>query len=526
MRVLSLPWLIGAAGARLLSEPDRIRLRLGVGRGKEPRTLAARIDQAVARDDLVEAERLLVLVPVSDPEHASLSAAVLLLAGEVTRAEAQARTVTQGRARARRVLRRARDLRAELASPAQLSAERAVSPSPPEARHSGSPRVLHVVKNSLPQVQAGYTLRTHAVLREQMAAGRDVRAVTRLGFPVAQGRLADRVDVVDGVEYHRLLAVRGTDVDEYARRLTAFARSQRIDLLHAATDHVNGHAARIAAGALGVPFVYEVRGFLEDSWACRHGGDARAGVTERYRWARERETQAMVAADAVITLGAAMADDIASRGVPAERIHLVPNGVDDAYVAPLRDASDLRRRLGLRDDRLWVGAVTTVQPYEGLATLVDAVALARASGIEVGAVIVGGGPGLDALRAAAPDDGSIVFVGRVPGRAAIDWYDALDAVVIPREDHRVTRLVTPLKPVEALARGRLVIASDLPALREATGGHARFTPAGDVPALAEELSLVDRHRGLGTTGRAWVESERRWHAVCRAYDDAYASANS
>jgi len=526
VRLLSLPWLVGAVGARLLSEPDRIRLRLGVGRGKEPRTLTARIDQAVARDDLVEAERLLALAPVSDPEHASLSAAVLLLAGEVTRAEAQARTVTQGRARARRVLRRARDLRAELGSPGQLSVDQAVSLSRPGARPSGPPRVLHVVKNSLPQVQAGYTLRTHAVLREQMAAGRDVRAVTRLGFPVAQGRLADRVDVVEGVEYHRLLAVRGTDLDEYAKRLTAFARSQRIDLLHAATDHVNGHAARIAAAELGVPFVYEVRGFLEDSWACRHGGDARASVTDRYRWARDRETQAMLAADAVITLGAAMADDIASRGVPVERIHLVPNGVDDAYLAPLREPSEARAHLGLRDDRLWVGAVTTVHPYEGLATLVDAVSLARASGIDVGAVIVGDGPGLRALQSAAPDDGSIVLVGRVPGHAAIDWYDALDAVVIPREDHRVTRLVTPLKPVEALARGRLVIASDLPALREATGGHARFTPAGDAQALAEELSLVDRHRELGAAGRAWVESERRWQVVCRAYDDAYASANS
>lgn len=488
--------------------------------------LATRIDVAVARDDLAEAERLLALMPVSDPEYASVAAAVLLLSGEVTRAEAQARTAPHGRARARRVLRRSRDLRAELGLSQRLSPDQVMSSSRPEARQSGSPRVLHVVKNSLPQVQAGYTLRTHAILREQMAAGHDVRAVTRLGFPVAQGRLADRVDVVDGVEYHRLLAVRGTDVDEYARRLTAFARSQRVDLLHAATDHVNGHAAGIAAGELDLPFVYEVRGFLEDSWACRHGGDARASVTERYRWARDRETQAMLAADAVITLGAAMADDIVSRGVPAERIHLVPNGVDDAYLAPLRDPSEARAHLGLRDDRLWVGAVTTVHAYEGLATLVDAVALARASGIDVGAVIVGDGPGLRALQSAAPDDGSIVLVGRVSGRAAIDWYDALDAVVIPREDHRVTRLVTPLKPVEALARGRLVVASDLPALRESTAGFARFVPAGDAHALAEELALGDRHRELGTAGRAWVESERRWQAVCRAYDDAYAAAST
>jgi glycosyltransferase involved in cell wall biosynthesis len=144
----------------------------------------------------------------------------------------------------------------------------------------------------------------------------------------------------------------------------------------------------------------------------------------------------------------------------------------------------------------------------------------------VGAVIVGDGPALRELRALDPGDGTIRWIGRVPGRSAIDWYDALDAVIVPREDHRVTRLVTPLKPVEALARGRLVIASDLPALREATGGHARFVTPSDAPALAEELVRIDDHRGLGAAGREWVLAERQWRHVCTAYLDAYAAASS
>jgi glycosyltransferase involved in cell wall biosynthesis len=386
--------------------------------------------------------------------------------------------------------------------------------------------VLHVVKNSLPQVQAGYTLRTQAVLRTQAAAGLDVCAVTRLGFPVAQGQLANRVDVVDGIPYHRLLAMRGTDVAEYGRRLAAFARSQRVDLIHAATDHVNGQAAIIAADALGLPFVYEVRGFLEDSWACRHGGDARAGATDRYQWAHDRETEAMLAADAVVTLSRSMADEIAARGVEPDRIWQVPNGVDDSYLAAPREPSSVRSALGLPDDRTWVGAVTTLHTYEGLDTLIEAVALVRAAGTDVGAVIVGDGPALRELRALDPGDGTIRWIGRVPGRSAIDWYDALDAVIVPREDHRVTRLVTPLKPVEALARGRLVIASDLPALREATGGHARFVTPSDAPALAEELVRIDDHRGLGAAGREWVLAERQWRHVCTAYLDAYAAASS
>lgn len=525
MRALSLPWLLAAAGARALSDPDRIRQRMGGGQ-RHPTSVAAQIDDAVARDDLDEAERLLALVPDGDPERMSLAAAVQFLAGDVAAAEESARSSTQGRGRARRVLRRAQAWRAELGP--DLAAARAATIATPVHRAERDaqvrPRILHVVKTSLPQVQAGYTLRTHAVLRAQRDAGWDVRAVTRLGFPVVQGHLAERRDVVDGIDYRRLLSARGSDVLQFADRLAGIARRLDIDLLHAASDHVNGHAALLATQSLDVPVVYEVRGFLEDSWACQHGGDRRAAATERYRLARARETEVMLAADAVVTLSSTMAADIVARGVPAERVHLVPNGVDDAFLAPVRDAAQVRARLGLPDDRLWVGAVTGIHAFEGLPTLVEAVRIARADGLDVGAVIVGDGPARVDLQRLLPADGSVRWIPRVDPGAARDWYDALDAVLVPRIDARVTRLVTPLKPVEALARQRLVIASDLPALREATGGHARFVAPGSAQDLAAELGEVSAHRDLAVAGRAWVSAERRWQHVCAGYRAAYASA--
>jgi glycosyltransferase involved in cell wall biosynthesis len=169
-----------------------------------------------------------------------------------------------------------------------------------------------------------------------------------------------------------------------------------------------------------------------------------------------------------------------------------------------------------------VGAITTVHSFEGLGTLLAAVLMSREEGVDVGAVIVGNGPAQGSLKRHFGEHDAIRWVDRVDVDAAIDWYDSLDAVVIPREDYRVTRLVTPLKPVEALARERLVIASDLPALREATGGHARFVAPGDVEALAAELRLIDTHRALGLAGRAWVINERQWSRVVAGYQDAYA----
>lgn len=538
MRALSLPWLIGAAGVRVRSEPDRIRMRLRVLRTSHRSDVVGLLDLAVARDDLPEARRLLGLVSLDDPRQASVHAAVELLAGEITAAEAIARGVLEApaagahgraaRARAHRVLRRARALRDELGHNPGEGAPSVVTSGASQAdRQQRSPhaplRVLHVVKNSLPYVHAGYTLRTHAILRTHRAHGIDAQAITRLGFPVVQGHLGARSDVIDGVRYRRLLSARGSDVQEYGRRLTGLARAQGVDVLHAATDHVNGQAAMIAADALHLPLVYEVRGFLEDSWACRHGGDDQASSTDRYRWSRERETDVMLAADAVITLSDTMAAEIASRGVPRDRIWIVPNGVDDTFLTEPRTQRVMQQALGLSPERVWVGAVTSLHSFEGLSTLLAAVERARRAGRDVGAVIVGDGPARHELQASSPSDGSVRWIDRVSASSTRDWYDALDAVVVPRDDLRVTRLVTPLKPVEALARGRLVIASDLPALREATGGHARFVPPGDAEALAAEFDLIDEHRDLGRRGRAWVDEHRRWSQVCEGHLAAYAS---
>jgi glycosyltransferase involved in cell wall biosynthesis len=526
MRLLNLRWILWAGFLRTMSDPDRIRLHIRGQLWRGTVGAAGLVDRAVASDDLVEAERLLDHVADSDPNRESLQAAVLLLAGHITEAEAQARvalesTSRSGRRRARRVLRRVARIRREL-----IDGATAPAPRRPVPVYRGSQRdalrVLHVLKNSLPQVQAGYTIRTQEVLRAQQAAGINAQAVTRLGFPVAQGHLAARTEVVSGVRYHRLLAADGSDVAQFGRRLAHLARQEQTDVLHAATDHVNGRAALFAAHELGCPMVYEVRGFLEDSWATRHGGDERAASSEWYTLARARESEVMRASDAVITLGPSMADEIRSRGVAAERVWIVPNAVNDRFLTPPRESGSVRAALGLPRERTLVGAITTVHSFEGLGTLLAAVLMSREEGVDVGAVIVGNGPALGSLKRHFGEHDAIRWVDRVDVDAAIDWYDSLDAVVIPREDYRVTRLVTPLKPVEALARERLVIASDLPALREATGGHARFVAPGDVEALAAELRLIDTHRALGLAGRAWVINERQWSRVVAGYQDAYA----
>ena len=198
--------------------------------------------------------------------------------------------------------------------------------------------MLHVVTNALPNTNAGYTVRTHQIAVAQRAAGMDPHVMTGCGFPVAQGRLDARSTVhLDGVVYHRLLPrllprrpdralARGLDL------ASGLVGQLGPAVLHAASNHINGQLALALREVYGLPVVYEVRGFLEDSWQSRHPGDL--SRSDIYRLSRDLETHCMREADLVVTLGQAMREEIVARGIPADRVLVVPNAVSGTRACP------------------------------------------------------------------------------------------------------------------------------------------------------------------------------------------------
>ncbi|MFW5420306.1 glycosyltransferase [Nocardiopsis sp. CNT-189] len=401
------------------------------------------------------------------------------------------------------------------------------------ARRSGL-RVLHMVTNALPHTNAGYTQRTHRIALGQRAAGLEAHVATRAGYPLSAGRPDARPRVVlDGVPYHRLLpwsAPSGGDGEVRAGVRLAGPLLDRVrpDLLHAASNHVNGRTAIELGRARGLPVVYEVRGFLEESWLSRD--PSRSTADAYYLAEREHETACMAEADLVVTLGEAMRADIVARGVPAEKVLVVPNAVDESFLEPLPDGGPVRERLGIPAGAFVVGTTTSCYGYEGLDTLVDAVALLRERGVPAHALVVGDGPELPALRRRAAEaglDGAAHFPGRVPAGEVRAHHAALDVFAVPRRDERVSRLVTPLKPVEAMAGGLPVVASDLPALRELVrpGSTGELVGAGDPAALAERLAALAAdpaaRAALGAEARARIGRDRTWTAAAHRYAEAY-----
>jgi len=396
-------------------------------------------------------------------------------------------------------------------------------------------RVLHVLDHSLP-VHSGYTFRTRAILEQQRARGWETVQVTSPKHPEYRGP----EETVEGFHFYRtaangylgrlpVLAQLGV-VTALERRLLEVARATAPDVLHAHSPCLNGLAALRAGRRLGIPVVYEVRAFWEDA-AVDHGTTRENGA--RYRLTRTLETRVLRRADAVTTICEGLKADIVARGIDPARVTVIPNAVDaDRFRSGGEPNAGLRARLGLEGKRV-VGFIGSFYAYEGLALLVEALPRILAQGSDVRVLLVGGGPQAERLAALARERGvagEVLFTGRVPHDAVPAYYDLVDVLVYPRLSMRLTELVTPLKPLEAMAQGRLVAASDVGGHRELIrdGETGVIFPAGDPEALAQAVITLLRSQSrwpeLRAAARRFVERERTWQASTARYETVYEAA--
>ena len=370
----------------------------------------------------------------------------------------------------------------------------------PTAANSAGVDVLHFLNNSAPYTQSGYTVRTARLLEAQAGAGLAVAAVTRIGYPVITGSWrVPNSSIVGGIEYHRLLpaSLERMPADRLAQQAMMLRDLvQRLSpaVLHTTTDFRNAVVVEAVARSLGIPWVYEMRGQLEKSWVARQQPECQGAAVRspRYRAWHAAEAEMARRADAVLVLSRTQMEDMRERGIPPEKMTILPNAFDMPAGIIRRSRKQARAELGLPEKRLWVGSVSAVVDYEGFETLLRAVAKRRDAGDDVGAIIVGDGVSLPGLRELARQLGvnnHVMLPGRVPVAESHLWYQALDAFAVPRKDTPVCRTVTPIKPLEALALGIPLVVSDLPALRE-VAGSGLVVPPENVEAWAAALAAV------------------------------------
>lgn len=420
------------------------------------------------------------------------------------------------------------------------------APPPRSASEEGErdPRsVVSVLGQSLPLRSGGYATRSHGIVSSLVRRGWTMNAVTRLGFPYDlwwshdDDRVVEPMDLVDGVPYHRLLTEGVRDyprtplvpyVEEGARGIARLGRAKKASLIHASSLYDVGMAGLLAARELGVPFVYEMRGLKQLLESARQPQFA---DSPRSRYLDLLESTVAREADALLVITEALGRQMVELGVDPARITVVPNGVDISRFEPRGRNEELAAQLGVSDKTV-IGYVGGLVHYEGLDLLFEAAAQLGRDRDDLHVLIVGDGAHERALRRNVDELGIehlVTFTGRVPHEEVEGYLSLVDITPFPRKPLPVCELISPIKPFEAMAMEKAVVASDVAALAEIVqdGQTGRLFAKGDAHDLARVLAeLLDdpqQRTRLGQRAREWVVAERDWDRITDTVDEIYAS---
>jgi len=401
-------------------------------------------------------------------------------------------------------------------------------------------KILHILDHSIP-LQSGYTFRTRNILRHQRVLGWETTHVTGLKHGISAGENSSKA--VSGEEVDGLFFYRTVDNDSLlnkipvlsqwhvvrtlAKRIADVIEEEKPDVLHAHSPALNGLAALQAAKKFNLPVVYECRAFWEDA-AVDHGTSKEMGL--RYRVTRALESKVFREATAVTTICEGLRQDIVDRGIPAEKVTVIPNAVDIEHFNVGEQANpEMQDKLGLSGKTV-LGFIGSFYAYEGIPLLLEAMPNMVASNPDLRLLLVGGGPQEELIKSKVVELGLqdvVVMTGRVPHSEVQDYYNLVDVFIYPRLSMRLTDLVTPLKPLEAMAQGKLVIASNV-------GGHQELISHGENGSLFQAdnpnelasavLALLGGKESwsvMRANGRKFVEDERNWANSVSRYQKIY-----
>ncbi len=397
-------------------------------------------------------------------------------------------------------------------------------------------KILHIFDHSIP-LHSGYTFRSRAILEHQRKLGWETEHITspKHNLAITPGGEEENIDgfhfyrtrpsksLLSGLPILKQLYI----MSALEKRLDEVVRKVKPDILHAHSPALNGRAAVNVAKKHGIPVVYEIRAFWEDA-AVDHGTTKSGSL--RYRLTREMETRVIKEADAVTTICEGLRAEIVGRGISKSRVSVIPNAVDiSRFSASTKKSPELLKRFGLTD-KFVIGFIGSFYAYEGISLLIAAFDLLCSSRNDVALLLVGGGPQESNIKGLIKEkklEDKIILTGRVPHEMVNQYYSLVDIFAYPRLAMRLTELVTPLKPLEAMAQKRLVVASDV-------GGHQELIEngktgvlfhAGDPNALANSITQLLENKqswsALQDAGREYVENVRNWNNSVARYEVIY-----
>ncbi len=396
-------------------------------------------------------------------------------------------------------------------------------------------KILHVMDHSYPHF-SGYTFRSKYILNFQKSMGFAPVVLTSQ----KHGECGSDVEKFDGLTYYRTNCQRSglfNRLQKYPyigevfsmralyKRIVEVAKAEKVDLVHAHSPCLNGIPARKAAKKLGIPMVYEIRAFWEDA-AVDHGTASDKSL--RYRITKWLETRLVKNTDSVVTICNGLKNDLIERGVGSSKIFVIPNGIDTSRFVPRPKDHTLVGEYKL-ENNVVLGFIGSFYKYEGLEDLIKAFVQIHKQRPEAKLLLIGGGTEESKLHRLVPADlnNQIIFTGKVPHESILDYYSIIDIFVYPRRKMRLTDLVTPLKPLEALAMKKFVVGSDVGGIKELLEGSnsGLLFRAGDIEDLISKVVVVIDRVGEDEKTRDSEDekfiSDRDWENIVKGYIGVY-----
>jgi PEP-CTERM/exosortase A-associated glycosyltransferase len=394
-------------------------------------------------------------------------------------------------------------------------------------------KILHVFDHSIP-IHSGYTFRSRSILKKQQELGLSTCHVTS----GKHGNKDAMIEEVEGLTFYRTAPAQGmlsqlpvlnqfAFVNPMVKRILEVIALEKPDIIHAHSPALNGLAAIKAGEKSGLPVVYEIRAFWEDA-AVDHGTCKENDL--RYKLTRALESYVVKQADAVTTICQGLKKDLIERGVPEQKLTVIPNAVNIEQFELIEGKDQaLLEKLGLQNAQV-LGFLGSFYAYEGLDLLIKALPAIIAQQPNTKLLLVGGGPQEENLKQLVHTlnlQDAVIFTGRVPHSDVGKYYSLVDLLVYPRKAMRLTDLVTPLKPLEAMAQGKLVLASNV-------GGHHELIDQGKTGYMFEADDIADLSNTVLQVfsdrenwpriiqqGRDYVEGVRNWKVSVSNYLPLY-----
>ncbi len=391
-------------------------------------------------------------------------------------------------------------------------------------------KVLHILDHYKPHF-SGYVFRTSYILKYQKESGLEPIVVTS----PKHGNVKESIEEIDSIIVYRTAQNGFGDIpfireirlmNTLQKKIEEVIKLEKPDIIHAHSPSLNGIPALRAGRKSGIPVVYEVRALWEDA-AVDHGTFQEGSL--KYRTSRLIETNLFKRVDAIFTICDGLKREIISRGLSDNKITVIPNCVDVKFFSPCEYDEEIAAKFNLRGKTVF-GFIGSFYNYEDINLLIDSYMKMLQKRNSISLFLVGDGPEKDVLYNKAEKAGlmgHVIFTGKVPHEDIKRYYSVMDVLVYPRKKMRLTEIVTPLKPLEAMTMGKVVVGSNVGGIRELiTHDKDGFLfKAGDVNELSSLLvELIDDKKALSRISTAaikTIQKKHRWDIIIQRYLPVY-----